>query len=55
MSQTNPFTALLAAQPFVLLDGAMATELEARGCDLADSLWSAKVLLENPHIQLTLV
>ena len=33
MSQTNPFTALLAAQPFVLLDGAMATELEARGCD----------------------
>ena len=30
MSQTNPFTALLAAQPFVLLDGAMATELEAR-------------------------
>ena len=48
MSQTNPFTALLAAQPYVLLDGAMATELEARGCDLADSLWSAKVLLEKP-------
>ena len=48
MSQTNPFTALLAAQPFVLLDGAMATELEARGCDLADSLWSAKVLQEYP-------
>ena len=24
MSQNNPFTALLAAQPFVLLDGAMA-------------------------------
>ena len=50
MSQTNPFTALLAAQPYVLLDGAMATELEARGCDLADSLWSAKVLLENPQL-----
>ncbi len=50
MSQTNPFTALLDAQPFVLLDGAMATELEARGCDLADSLWSAKVLLENPQL-----
>jgi homocysteine S-methyltransferase len=28
----------------------MATELEARGCDLADSLWSAKVLLENPQL-----
>jgi hypothetical protein len=34
----------------VLLDGAMATELEARGCNLADSLWSAKVLVENPQL-----
>ncbi|HHG8773876.1 TPA: homocysteine S-methyltransferase [Raoultella planticola] len=50
MSQNNPLTALLASQPFVLLDGAMATELEARGCHLADSLWSAKVLLENPQL-----
>lgn len=50
MSQSNPFTALLAHHPFVLLDGAMATELEARGCDLADSLWSAKVLMENPTL-----
>ncbi|MFK3705244.1 homocysteine S-methyltransferase [Klebsiella sp. NPDC088457] len=50
MSQSNPLTALLASQPFVLLDGAMATELEARGCHLADSLWSAKVLLENPQL-----
>lgn len=50
MSQNNPLTAILASQPFVLLDGAMATELEARGCNLADSLWSAKVLLENPQL-----
>ncbi|WP_283936688.1 homocysteine S-methyltransferase family protein [Escherichia coli] len=28
----------------------MATELEARGCNLADSLWSAKVLVENPEL-----
>ena len=28
----------------------MATELEARGCNLADSLWSAKVLVENPDL-----
>jgi homocysteine S-methyltransferase len=34
----------------LVLDGAMATELEARGCDLADSLWSAKVLIENPEL-----
>lgn len=50
MLQNNPLTAILAESPFVLLDGAMATELEARGCDLADSLWSAKVLMENPQL-----
>jgi Homocysteine/selenocysteine methylase (S-methylmethionine-dependent) len=50
MSQNNPLTALLENQPFVVLDGAMATELEARGCNLADSLWSAKVLMENPEL-----
>lgn len=48
MSQNNPLSAILDKQDFLLLDGAMATELEARGCDLADSLWSAKVLVENP-------
>ncbi|AHW95477.1 homocysteine S-methyltransferase [Enterobacter asburiae] len=50
MSQNNPLTAILEKQPFVVLDGAMATELEARGCNLADSLWSAKVLVENPEL-----
>ncbi|MDK9586048.1 homocysteine S-methyltransferase [Lelliottia wanjuensis] len=50
MSQNNPLTALLETQPFIVLDGAMATELEARGCHLADSLWSAKVLVENPEL-----
>lgn len=50
MSQSNPLTAILNAHPFVLLDGAMATELEARGCNLADSLWSAKVLMEAPTL-----
>ena len=50
MPQNNPLTAILSESPFVLLDGTMATELEARGCDLADSLWSAKVLMENPQL-----
>ena len=50
MPLNNPLTAILSDRPFVLLDGAMATELEARGCDLADSLWSAKVLMENPQL-----
>ena len=50
MSQNNPLTAILDTRPFILLDGAMATELEARGCNLADSLWSAKVLVDNPEL-----
>lgn len=31
-----------------ILDGALATELERRGCDLRDPLWSAKALIEAP-------
>ena len=50
MSLNNPLLPLLARHPFITLDGAMATELEARGCHLADSLWSAKVLIENPQL-----
>jgi homocysteine S-methyltransferase len=33
----------------VLLDGGLATELEARGHDLSDPLWSAKLLRDNPR------
>ena len=33
-----------------VLDGGMATELEARGCDLAGPLWSAHVLESSPEI-----
>jgi homocysteine S-methyltransferase len=38
-------------EPFpgcVVLDGGLATELERRGADLRDPLWSAKVLIEEP-------
>ena len=42
------FSTHLARQGFVLLDGGLATELERRGHDLDDPLWSAKVLLEDP-------
>jgi homocysteine S-methyltransferase len=34
----------------VILDGAMATELEKRGADLNHALWSAKLLTENPNL-----
>lgn len=39
----------LPQRAFVLLDGGLATELERRGCSLADPLWSAKILLEQPE------
>lgn len=39
--------AALAAGP-VVLDGGLATELERRGHDLSSSLWSARVLQEEP-------
>ena len=32
-----------------VLDGGLATELERRGADLRDPLWSAKALLESPN------
>ncbi len=32
-----------------LLDGGLASELEASGCDLAHDLWSARALLETPE------
>lgn len=37
----------LAAGP-VLLDGGLATELEARGHDLSSALWSARLLRDDP-------
>jgi homocysteine S-methyltransferase len=43
---------LLGKAPFVILDGGLATQLEARGCDLDDPLWSAKVLLDAPELVL---
>ncbi|MQL90750.1 hypothetical protein Taro_023352, partial [Colocasia esculenta] len=33
-----------------VIDGGLATELEANGADLNDPLWSAKCLVESPHL-----
>jgi homocysteine S-methyltransferase len=33
----------------LLLDGGLATRLEAQGADLSDDLWSARLLLEDPE------
>ena len=40
----------LAARPYLVLDGGLATELERRGADLRDALWSATQLLEAPDL-----
>lgn len=39
---------LIEREGSVVIDGAMSTALEALGCDLNDSLWSAKILAEDP-------
>ena len=44
----DPFAPLLALRGVVVLDGGLATQLEAQGNSLADPLWSARLLLENP-------
>ena len=45
----NPITSILDSYPVLVIDGALATELERRGYDLKDELWSAKILLEQPE------
>jgi homocysteine S-methyltransferase len=46
----NPIEQILNHFPIIILDGAMATELENYGCNLNDRLWSAKILMENPEL-----
>ena len=46
----NPVSSILDQYPALVIDGALATELERRGCDLKDELWSARILLEQPEI-----
>ncbi|MHC4818560.1 MAG: homocysteine S-methyltransferase [Planctomycetota bacterium] len=45
----NPLAPLLDRQGVVVLDGGLATELEARGFDLKDELWSARLLQDDPE------
>ncbi|PWB70686.1 MAG: homocysteine S-methyltransferase [Anaerolineales bacterium] len=45
----NFIASILDHQPALVIDGALATELERRGYDLKDELWSAKILLEKPE------
>lgn len=44
------FQPFLERKGVVILDGGLATELERRGADLRDPLWSAKMLLDDPEL-----
>ena len=46
----DPLGNFLKQRPVIILDGALATELERRGADLDDPLWSAKCLIERPDL-----
>lgn len=48
MGDRGSLRALLAGDRPVVLDGALATELEARGADLSGPLWSARLLRDDP-------
>ncbi|KAJ9625804.1 hypothetical protein H2203_004567 [Taxawa tesnikishii (nom. ined.)] len=48
MGVKSPVADLLATKPSIILDGALATELEARNLDLSSALWSAAILRDSP-------
>ena len=47
---SDPIQPFLDSQGFLVLDGGLATELEARGRYLDDELWSAILLIEEPDL-----
>ncbi len=49
MLNLMPLTPFLKQQGFVILDGGLATELEKRGHNLNNKLWSASILISNPE------
>ena len=48
MQPNSRFIELLKRRRPVLLDGGLATQLEAQGCDISSDLWSASLLQSNP-------
>lgn len=45
----NPLEKILSQQKVLIIDGAFGTELERKGYDINDTLWSAKFLMQNPE------
>jgi homocysteine S-methyltransferase len=50
MASQLGFLEALRTKPYLILDGALATELETKGCDLNCKLWSAQVLVDDPNL-----
>lgn len=50
MTFRNPFDPFIERYGAAVLDGGLATELERRGADLNDSLWSARLLRDDPDL-----
>ncbi len=48
-TRTTAFSRLLMTERPVLLDGGLATELEAQGLDIGNPLWSAALLQDDPE------
>jgi len=42
------FQKALNSHPPMIIDGGLATQLEAQGCDIGNALWSASLLQTNP-------
>jgi homocysteine S-methyltransferase len=49
VSERSPFERFIESQGFVVLDGGLATALEAAGHRLDSALWSARLLLDAPE------
>ena len=50
IQMSSLFDSFIEKNGVVIIDGAMATELEKNGADLNHELWSAKLLAENPGL-----
>lgn len=50
----NPVEAMLKQQGVLVVDGASGSELESKGHDINDALWSAQLLMEKPEAILAL-
>ncbi|MGI9200403.1 MAG: homocysteine S-methyltransferase [Woeseiaceae bacterium] len=48
MHDKTRFNALLDAGLPIVIDGGLATQLEAQGCDLSNPLWSASMIQSDP-------